>query len=233
MRQYELGDAVSLRHEVLNAAGTLTSATVAATVTAPDGTAAPVVMTETTTGIYDGAYVTAQNGPYRARIVVSGTVSDVKTFQFYVAAPEIELPPLAGFERLVRKLGYTPADSERERAESLLCEASELIRDVAGKTWTNTTTGALEGVPVRIANICVAAAFRAFGNPEGLSQRSIGDSSKSYDRTGREGGEDVYLTDAEEASIRRADETGGMVNVTLVTPYNIEALTDEEEVLFA
>jgi hypothetical protein len=234
MRRYDLNDTASLRHEVRNADDVLVAgAAVAATVTAPDATSSAVVMTETSTGLFDGSYVVTQYGPYRVRFVVTGTVNDVRTVQFYAADPEVDLPPLASFGRFVRKLGYEPAGSERDRAEQLLGEASELIRDVAGKTWTNVTTGALEGVPVRVANICVAAAFRAFGNPEALTQRSIGDSSKSYDRTGREGGEDVYLTAEEERSVRRSDSGSSMVNVTLVTPYNIGTIEDPWETVTA
>jgi len=142
-----------------------------------------------------------------------------------------DLPPLAPFSALVRKLGYTPDGAEADRAEHLLAEASELIRDVAGKDYV-TEDGILDVVPRRVAKICVAAAFRAFNNPEGLTQRSIGDSSKSYDRTNREGGEDVYLTEAEERSIRRAAGSSSMASVTLVTPYNVEAPDDEEELVW-
>ncbi len=226
MRQYELDDTVSLRHEVRDADDVLVSATVTATITAPDGTIETPTMTASSTGIYDGAYAATQYGPYRGRYDVTGPISDVKAFQFYVADPEIDLPPLGSFDRLVSKLGYRPEGEERGRAERLLGEASELIRDVAGKTWTDEVTGALVGVPVRVANICVAAAFRAFGNPEALSQRSIGDSSKSYDRTGREGGEDVYLTEAEEKSCRRAASNSSMISVTLVSPYNTGTVLD-------
>lgn len=229
MRQYELNDTVSLRHEVRNADDVLTSATVETTITQPDGTAATAAMTEGATGVYDGVFAATQYGPYRVRVVVTGAVNDVRTFQFYVADPETDLPPLASFERFTRKLGYTPTESERDRAERLLGEASGLIRDVAGKTWASETTGALVGVPTRVADICVAAALRAFGNPEALTQRSIGDSSKSYDRTGREGGEDVYLTSREEKSVRRADSGDSMISVTLVTPYNIGTVGDPWE----
>lgn len=227
MRQYERGDTVSLRHEVRDADDQLVEGvTVAATVTAPDGTVAPVALAETSTGVHDGSYAATQYGPYRIRYEATGAVNDVRTAQFYVADSEVDLPPLASFDRFVRKLGYEPTETERDRAEQLLGEASELIRDVAAKTWTVEGTNALTAVPTRVANICVAAAFRAFTNPEALSQRSIGDSSKSYDRTGREGGEDVYLTADEERSVRRSDSGGSMISVTLVTPYNPEAYPD-------
>lgn len=222
MRQYELNSVATLRYEARDADDNLVAATVTLTVTAPSGAVTQPSVTPAATGVYDAVVPTDEYGPYRFRWQASGTITDVDTGQFYVADAVVELPPLAGFDRFVKKLGYTPSEEERDRAESLLGEASELIRDVAGKTWADATTKALDPVPSRIANICVAAAFRAFGNPEGLSQRSLGDSSKSYDRTGREGGEDVYLTEAEEKSIRKAASASSMISVTLVTPYNVE-----------
>lgn len=137
-------------------------------------------------------------------------------------------PPLASLAKLATKLGYTPTGDEASRAESLLAEASELIRDVAGKTWLNATGDEVVDVPPRVENICVAVAYRAFVNPEGLNQRSLGDSSKSYDRTGREGGEDIYLTEAEERSVRKAAAGSSFASVTLVSPY---AATDPDAVI--
>lgn len=233
MRRYELGGAVPLRYEVRNADGELAAATVALTVTSPTGVASPLAVTATSLGIYDAVATGSEYGPWRYRWVASGALSDIDTGQFYVADAERDLPPLCSFERLARKLGYTPVDGERDRAEGLLVEASGLIRDVAEKTWTDAVTGALAGVPVRVADICRAAALRAFGNPEALSQRSIGDSSKSYDRTGREGGEDVYLTDVEETAIRKAAAASSFIAVTLVSPYNGTYLDDDGELVWA
>ena len=137
------------------------------------------------------------------------------------------LPPFANLAALSAKLGYTPEGAEANRATHLLDEASELIRDVAGKTWVG-TDGELAAVPRRVRLICVAAAYRAFTNPEGLSQRTIGDSSKSFDRTKREGGEDVYLTAAEEAAVRKAagESGGGLMTVTMVSGYDAGSLID-------
>jgi hypothetical protein len=123
---------------------------------------------------------------------------------------------------LARKLGALPDDFdevERTRGEYLLDEASEVIRDLAGKTWL-TTTNALDSVPRAVARVCVAAAARAFENPHGLVQRSIGDSSKSYDRSKREGGEIVYLTDSEERTVLKAAGVSTFVAVTLTSPYS-------------
>jgi len=232
MRQYEFGDEVGLRHEVRNLDDELIDATVAFSVTPPSGVVASITPDHSGTGLYDVAVPADEYGPWTFTWTVSGTVTDVEIGQFYIADPVSDVPPLAPFGRLVKKLGYTPVDAERDRAESLLVEASELIRDVAGKTWLD-ADNALEGVPVRIANICVAVAFRAFGNPEALTQRSIGDSSKSFDRTSREGGEDVYLTKAEEAAIHRAAGTSSLVAVTLVSPYNGTYTDDAGDLVWA
>jgi hypothetical protein len=148
-------------------------------------------------------------------------------------AVDEDLPPLAPLETLTRKLGITPDDlpaGEAARGEHLLREASELIREIAGTDYVD-DDGVLTAVPRRVSMICTAAAFRAFNNPEGLSQRSIGDSSKSYDRAQREGGEDVYLTTAEKEAVRRTSGNNSMMSVTLVTPYNVEATTDDETLL--
>jgi hypothetical protein len=137
-----------------------------------------------------------------------------------------DLPPLATAAQLAVRLGYGeagfPTEAETDRAEALLVEASELIRDEAGKTWVD-GGGQLDGVPSRVEKICLAAASRAFTNPEALTQRTIADSSKSFDRSGREGGEDVYLTDAEERAVRKAAGGSSFRAVTLESPYSGDA----------
>jgi hypothetical protein len=136
-----------------------------------------------------------------------------------------DLPPLASFAVLVRKLGYTPEDDEKVRAENDLADASELIRDTASKDWVD-DNGVLSDVPRRVAQICIAVAYRAFTNPDALTQRTIGDSSRSYDRAKREGGEAIYLTDAEKKAIEKAAGASGMVQVTMTSPYNNGTLLD-------
>lgn len=230
MQRYDPGDTASLRREVRDPdTGELTDATVTFEYQAPgSSTWAGASATHNGTGIYDVNLSDLTEGVYRYRWAVNGPIEDVTKGSFYVADEDAELPPLASFESLARKLGGDPADfdvNERDRAEYLLDEASELIRDVAEKTWVS-DSGALVDVPRRIARICVAAAARAFDNPEGLVQRTMGDSSKSYDRTNREGGEVVYLTDAEVADIRKASGASGFQSVTLTSPYSPDADID-------
>jgi hypothetical protein len=226
MRRYDQGDPIALRYEAVDAD---TEAAVAVTgtlvLTKPDGTTYDGVVQSGGLGILDVTIPKAQattSGRYKFAWTVSGGVDDVESGRFYVGDIDDEMPPLASFDLLVRKIGYTPEETEADRAEGLLDDASELIRDVAGKTWVSATTGALEEVPRRVARICVEAAFRAFENPYGLSQRTIGDSSKAYDRAGREGGEAVYLTGAEEDSIRKAAGGSSFVSVTLTSPYSAD-----------
>lgn len=220
MRQYQLGDTVDLRHEIRDVDDELVDATAVLALVAPNGTASAPGVSSGGTGLRDASFAVDQYGPYRFTWTVTGAVNDVARGQFYVADDDDDLPPLISFAKLVAKLGYEPEDEERNRAESILGEASSLIRDVAGTTWTNETTNALLTVPHRVRQIALSVVYRAFTNPEALTQRTIGDSSKSFDRSKREGGEAVYLTDAEKKAIERAAGTSGMVSVTLVSPYN-------------
>lgn len=129
-------------------------------------------------------------------------------------------PSLASLAALIKKIGYTPTGDESTRAQDCLNEASELIRDEAETTWLNDAGTALVGVPAAIERICIAVAFRAFDNARALSQRSLGDDSKSWDRAGREGGEAAYLTSDEKRRVRKAAAGSAFTAVTLVSPYS-------------
>lgn len=226
MQRYDPGDAASLRREVRDPDGTLTDATVVFEFLPPgSSTWASASTTHNGVGIYDVLITELIKGLYRYKWTISGTIDDVSTGRFYVADEDAEVPPLASFDLLAKKLGGEVEefdDTEFDRGCYLLDEASEIIRDVAEKTWIDDDTGALLDVPRAVARVCVAAAARAFNNPEGLSQRSLGDSSKSYDRTGREGGEVVYLTDAEREIIVKAAGKSGFAAVTLTSPYSAD-----------
>jgi hypothetical protein len=228
MRRFDLGDPVPLRYTATDPdTGAPVAVSGGLVLTKPDGTSYTGVPSSGGTGIIDvviPAVEAAQLGRYAYTWTITGGLDDIERAYFYVAAAEDEAPPLASFGMLARKLGALPEDFdevERNRGEDLLAEASELIRDLAGKTWL-TATNALDAVPRRVASICVAAAARAFENPHGLVQRSIGDSSKLYDRSNREGGEVVYLTDAEERAVLKAAGVSTFVAVTLVSPYSAD-----------
>jgi hypothetical protein len=223
MQRYDPGDSADLRHLVRDLDGAPVAADVTFELTRPDGTTATIAPTTSAVGTYDVTVPKAsmsQLGRYRYEWIVDGNVDDTKSGAFYVAEADVdELPPLVDIDKLFAKIGYVPDGYELTRAAELLDEASELVRDVAEKTWTDDTTGVVSGVPRRVRVIVVEAAYRAFTNPEGLSQRTIGDSSKSWDRAGREGGEIVYLTTEEERAIRKAAGASSLVVATLASPY--------------
>lgn len=153
-----------------------------------------------------------------------------------MAGPADSVPPLAPLSDLIRRLGYTatPSGAEGDRAEFLLDAASELIRDTAGKTWLNDVEDAVEDVPRRVQRITVEVAFRAFGNPQALSQRTIGDDSKSFDRAGLDGGEAIYLTDREQDAIcKAAGVVSSFTAVTLTSPYTYSYDADADAVVWA
>lgn len=231
MRRYDPGDSADLRHYVRDLDGELVAGTVSFEIIKPSGAVEPITPTTPAVGVYDVTVPASELdefGRYRYEWTVLAPVTDSKTGALYVAnADDLdELPPLVDFSRLVAKIGYEPQETERDRAEELLDEASELVRDVAGKTWADSATGVVSDVPRRVRAIVIDATYRAFTNPEGLSQRSVGDSSKSFDRSGREGGEIVYLTDDEERAIRKAAGSSSMVVATLVSPYSGPACAD-------
>src|SRR5690242_1077881 len=181
MRRIDLGDPVPLRYVATDPdTGAAVAVSGALTLTKPDGATYEGVAQSGGTGIVDVTIPASQAnlvGRYAYEWTITGGLEDTSFGYFYVAAAEDEAPPLASFGMLARKLGALPEDfdePERDRGEYLLTEASELIRDLAGKTWL-TAANALDSVPRPVARVCVAAAARAFENPHGLTQRSIGD----------------------------------------------------------
>jgi hypothetical protein len=115
---------------------------------------------------------------------------------------------LASVQDVETRLGRTfPTESpELGRVAALLDDASALVRDVAGTTWINPTTGDPVEVPGTIRYVVLRAVERAIRNPDGFSAESDGD--YSYQRTGVEPG--VYLTPGEEKAIRRAMGRSGL-----------------------
>ena len=132
----------------------------------------------------------------------------------------MDRPTLAEITKLTDKIGYVPVDAEYVRALDCLVEASELVRDAADEDWLNTAGTAVVEVPPVVERIVVAAAYRGFDNPRGLSQRTVGDDSRSWDRAGVGGQLGVFLTDRERAQARRAAGSATVVSVTLVTPFS-------------
>lgn len=132
------------------------------------------------------------------------------------------LPPLASVADLSLRLGVTLAGTEADRAAAVLDDASALIRGEAGADWVD-DGGALIDVPAVVASVTLAVAYRAFRNPEGVAQTSLGDVSVSYDRG--DGQAAVYLTRDERRSVRRAAGTSAVGAIELTSPWAMPADT--------
>ncbi len=131
---YDLGDGVSLRHEVRNAAGTLTAATVALLVTRPDGTTFSPTVTSPSTGVYDAeAFVTDQAGPWQYRWDVSGAVTDKAYGEFAVAT---QAPGLyVDLGTVKRSLGKLTEDDRDELIMQAIRAACRLIDRRTGRRF--------------------------------------------------------------------------------------------------
>lgn len=126
---------------------------------------------------------------------------------------------LASIEQLSDRLGIEldPESSDGIRAQAALDDASNLIRSVAGKTWED-DHGDLDDVPAIVTSVTLAVAYRAFRNPDGTSQSSLGDVSVSFSRGGAVGA--LFLTPTEEKAIKKAAGTT-VTSVLLETDYLI------------
>ena len=130
------------------------------------------------------------------------------------------LPPLASVADLSLRLGGTLAGTEAERASAVLDDASALIRSEASHDWVD-DQGALLDVPAVVESVTLAVAYRAFRNPDGVSQTSLGDASVSYDRASAQAA--IYLTRDERRAIRRAAGTTAIGAIELASPWSMPA----------
>lgn len=121
------------------------------------------------------------------------------------------LPSLAGLDDLSERLGVTfgPEAPDSIRAQRALDDASALIRAEAGTDWND------EPVPPVIVAIAMAVAIRAFKNPDGASQASVGDVSLSFGS--QAAGNAIYLTRQEVKAIRRLAGRNGVDTIQLTS----------------
>ena len=130
------------------------------------------------------------------------------------------LPPLATVTDLGLRLGVTLSGTDHDRAVAALDDASALIRADAGVAWVD-NEDALADVPAIVQAVALAVAYRAFRNPDGLAQTSLGDASVSYDRGTAQAA--VYLTRDERRAVRRAAGTTAMGAIELASPWAMPA----------
>lgn len=138
------------------------------------------------------------------------------------------LTPLADLTAFGLRLGMDlvdahgdPTKPEGVRALAALEDASALVRTEAGKTYVDSHDLLVLGIPDVITSIVLAVAYRAFRNPEGTTQSSLGDVSVSFAREGSAGA--VFLTKAEQRAIRKAAGRNTFSGITMESPYFINA----------
>ena len=126
------------------------------------------------------------------------------------------LPALVSLDDFALRVGGVSA-SDEERAQAMLDDASALVRAEAGtEDWVD-DDGALEDVPGVIVAVVVAVAIRAFRNPDGVRQESIGTYSVSY----ADSSTAVFLTEGERRAIRRAVGMSGIGSVLLEGEWTV------------
>ncbi|TDC33455.1 hypothetical protein [Micromonospora sp. KC213] len=114
----------------------------------------------------------------------------------------MSLPPLAPVAELERRLGLAPgtlAGTDLVRAGVALEDASALVRAEAGTDWVAEDGVTITAPPV-VATVVLAAALRAYRNPDGYSGESVGDYAYQYAREATS----MYLTAAEVTIVQRA-----------------------------
>lgn len=121
------------------------------------------------------------------------------------------LPPLAEVDDLLLRLGREAfGDLEEARAEAVLNDASEFVREESGSLWLDPLDLTKVKAPRIVQVITVRVAERATRNPEGFSSESAGD--YSYQRNGAVGEGGLYLTERELKMLRKAGGKTGMWN---------------------
>lgn len=135
MTTYDLGQGVNLTHTVYDRDGALTAATVALTVTRPDGTAfTPPTVTTPSTGVYRAAtFVPDALGTWTYLWTISGTVTDVEDGTFTVQA--VAVREYADLPTVKDSLGKTSVDDRDDLIEQAIRSASRMIDDRAGRRF--------------------------------------------------------------------------------------------------
>lgn len=134
------------------------------------------------------------------------------------------LPALATLEALEIRLGGValvdhgdPTDPDGLRAQAALEDASALIRSIAGVDYVDSHDELLLDIPDVIPAIALAAAGRAFVNPQGAVQSSVGDVSLTLSRGESAGA--VFLTNPEIRAIKKASGAATIGSIDMVTGF--------------
>lgn len=115
------------------------------------------------------------------------------------------LPSLATVEQFEVRIPGGVEVGDYARAQAALDDASSLVRTEASVTWVN-AAGELFEVPDVAVTVAIAAARRAFVNPDMIASESIQDYSTTFSSSSS----DIYLTKAERLAIRRITARSGL-----------------------
>lgn len=119
--------------------------------------------------------------------------------------------------------------TDAELVQTLLEDASALVLDVADGSeegWALEEEDAV--IPGNVVAVCVAAAYRAFTNPNAVSRQALGMASFTFKGDIPDA---MYLTDREVRLIRKAGRRSTFQAVTLESPYSGDTLDDNELLL--
>lgn len=135
MTTYDLGDGVNLEHLVYDRDAQLAAATVALTVTKPNGSTLTPTITSPSTGVYRAATFTAdQAGLWSGAWAVSGTVIDVAPFAFQVGDPAPQ--PYVSLAAVKKALGLSASDTQDdELIADAIDSVSREIEDVCERSF--------------------------------------------------------------------------------------------------
>lgn len=112
------------------------------------------------------------------------------------------LAPLASREQLAARLPSGIATADEARADAVIEDASSLVRAEAGKTWVDDGGALTDDLPDVVVSVVLAAAKRAFVNPEELESVGLDGHTARF--------RDVYLTKAERRLVRQAAGRTGL-----------------------
>lgn len=126
---------------------------------------------------------------------------------------------LADIGQLAERLGVTivPDSATGLRAQAALDDASALIRS-EGAAWPDPNLA-----PDIVVAVCLAVAMRAYRNPDGVTQASVGDVAVTYS-AGATGGGAIFLMKNELRAVRKA--AGVMPASSVVMESDFEGTGD-------
>lgn len=113
-----------------------------------------------------------------------------------------DLPLLAEVSDLETRMRRTFEGDEADWAESVLEEASVLVRAESGRDWVSSDDPTKLEAPPIVRIVTMRVAQRALQNPDSYSAETAGDYSYQRNAVGADGS--LYLTDRERALLGRA-----------------------------